>query len=72
MVDTDSESELCIDVENVIKTESGMTDIDGPSGESTGTAVKLSCLTCNLNFKTKDELSSHTAKCNKEGTLQLL
>jgi len=68
MVDTDSESELCIDVENVIKTESGMTDIDGPSGESTGTAVTLSCLTCNLNFKTKDELSSHTAKCNKEGS----
>ena len=62
-----SENELCIDVENVIKTDSGVNDIDGPSVQPSTATVELSCLTCSLNFKTKDELTSHAAKCNKQG-----
>lgn len=63
--DEESESELCIDVENVMNTDSGVNDIDGPCIQTTATTFP--CSTCSVDFKTKDELTSHTAECSKQG-----
>ena len=48
-----------------MNTDSGVNDIDGPCVQST--ATKFSCLTCSVNFKTKDELTTHISECNKQG-----
>ena len=63
----ESEGELCIDVENVMSTESGVNDIDGPAAQSTCMVSKFSCVTCNVDFKTKNDLITHIAECSKQG-----
>lgn len=62
-----SEGELCIDVDNIMGTESGVNDIDKPSTQSTSMVSAFSCVTCNVNFKTKNDLVTHIAECNKQG-----
>ena len=62
-----SEGELCIDVENIMSTESGVNDIDKPSTQCTSLVSTFSCVTCNVNFKTKNDLITHIAECNKQG-----
>ena len=57
--DENSESELNIDVDNVLNTGSGVRDIDGLCVQA--------CSNCGLIFKTVDELTNHTAECTKKG-----
>ena len=61
-----SEGELCIDVDNVMKTGSVVNDIDCPSVQSSA-VIKLPNSTCGRRFTTKDDFTSHTATCNKQG-----
>ena len=61
-----SEGELCIDVENVMKTGSVVNDIDCPSVQSSA-VIKLPYSTCSPRFKSKDSLTSHTATDDKQG-----
>ena len=48
-----------------MNTESGVNDIDGPCTQSR--EIRFSCLTCSVDFKTKDDLTTHIAACNEQG-----
>ena len=48
-------------------TESGVSDIDNPSAQSTNLASTFLCVTCNVYFKTKNDLITHIAECSKQG-----
>ena len=48
-------------------TESGVNDIDKPSAQSTSLVSTFSCITCHVDFKTKNDLISHIAECHKQG-----
>ena len=54
-------------MENEIGTGSDVNDIDNSSAQSTSLVSTFSCVTCNVDFKTKNDLITHIAECNKQG-----
>lgn len=50
-------------------TESGVSDIDNPSANLVSTFL---CVTCNVHFKTKNDLTAHITECSKKGLCYII
>jgi len=50
-----------------MSTEPGVNEIDKTSAQCTSLLSTFSCVTCNVDFKTKNDLITHIAECNKQG-----
>ena len=56
-------------MENVLGTESGVSDIDKPSANLMSTFL---CVICNVHFKTKNDLTAHIPECSKQGLCYII